>query len=66
MSEKTEILKTNVKYYGQRCQVLLEAIVERKRYDPATGLRNTLQNTVQQLGIDSEKIKFNPETEEFD
>lgn len=66
LSEKTEILKTNVKNYGQRCQALIEAIVERKRYDPNTGLRNTLQNTVQQLSIDGEKIKFNTETEDFD
>ena len=32
-------------------------------YDPETGKRNTLENTVRQLGIDAVKIKF--ENEEF-
>ena len=34
-----------------------------KPYDPETGKRNTLENTVRQLGIDAVKIKF--ENEEF-
>jgi hypothetical protein len=44
---------------------LIEAIVERRRFDPESGLRNTVKMTVKQLGIDCDKIRFNPETEEF-
>jgi hypothetical protein len=45
---------------------LIYAIVQRKRYDPETGLVNTVAITVKKLGIDCEKIKFNKETEDFD
>lgn len=66
LQEKTQTLKTNIIYYGGRTQELIEAIVQRRPYDPDTGLRNTLTNTVKSLGIDTESIKFNQETGEFD
>jgi hypothetical protein len=40
--------------------------VQRRPYDPETGLKNTVATTVKSLGIDADNIKFNKETEEFD
>ena len=66
LHEKTETLKTNIVYYGGKTQELIEAIVQRRPYDPETGLKNTVANTVKSLGIDADNIRFNKETEEFE
>lgn len=66
MREKTETLKTNIIYYGTKTQELIEAIVQKRPYDPETGLKTTIASTVKSLGIDAENIKFNKESGDFD
>ena len=65
LASKTETLRENVVYYGSKCQQLLEAIVDKRKFDPMTGARTSVKGVVEQLRIDPEKVKFNMESEEF-
>ena len=44
---------------------MLEAVCDVKKYDPQTGSRLSVRQVIQELGVDSEKVKFDQATEEF-
>ena len=65
LKTKTEEIKANMKYYGEKCQELLLEVLSRQKYEQETGEQNSLSAIIKKLGIDAEQIKFNFEEEDF-
>eukprot|EP00347_Sterkiella_histriomuscorum_P003586 403363719 len=65
MEDKADTLRSNKKYYGERCQDLLNEILCRQPVVPDTGAKNTMTQIIKKLGIDADAIKFNIEDDDF-
>ncbi|CDW73178.1 UNKNOWN [Stylonychia lemnae] len=65
IKDKSVLIKDNKKYYGERCQDLLNEILCRQPNVQDTGERNTMSLIIKKLGIDADSIKFCFEDDDF-